>query len=110
MKGLRLNSRQIGTSQPLLTQEILNNIQVQIPRLEIQKRIVNIIKPLDEKIKVNEQINHNLAQMAQAIFKSWFVNFEPFGGEMPSNWLVVDFSTFLTPRIEKSNDPDIPLF
>lgn len=60
LKGLRLNSRQIGTSQPLLTQEILNNIQVQIPRLEIQKRIVNIIKPLDEKIKVNEQINHNL--------------------------------------------------
>ena len=110
LKGLRLNTRQIGTSQPLLTQEILNNIQVQIPRLEIQKRIVNIIKPLDNKIKVNEQINHNLEQMAQAIFKSWFVNFEPFGGKMPTSWRVVNFSTFLTPRIEKTNDLNTPLF
>ena len=86
LKGLRLNTRQIGTSQPLLTQEILNNIQVQIPRLEIQKRIVNIIKPLDNKIKVNEQINHNLEQQVNAIFKSWFIDFEPFRGEIPTSW------------------------
>lgn len=59
---------------------------------------------------VGGAVNHHLEQMAQAIFKSWFVDFEPFDGEMPSNWRVVDFSTFLTPRIEKSSDPDIPLF
>ena len=55
-------------------------------------------------------INHHLEQMAQAIFKSWFVSFEPFGGVMPNDWREVKFSTFLTPRIEKSNDPKIPLF
>ncbi|GHS88983.1 hypothetical protein FACS189487_08330 [Campylobacterota bacterium] len=48
--------------------------------------------------------------MAQAIFKSWFVDFEPFGGVMPSDWREVGFSSFLTPRIEKSNDQTIPLF
>ena len=48
--------------------------------------------------------------MAQAIFKSWFVDFEPWGGEMPDDWQEIKFSTFLTPRIEKSSDPTIPLF
>jgi type I restriction enzyme S subunit len=55
-------------------------------------------------------VNHHLEQMAQAIFKSWFVDFEPFGGVMPPDWQKVEFSSFLTPRIEKSNDPEIPLF
>ncbi|SLM18272.1 Restriction modification system DNA specificity domain protein (fragment) [uncultured spirochete] len=48
--------------------------------------------------------------MAQTIFKSWFVDFEPWGGEIPSDWQVVEFSSFLAPRIEKSSDPTIPLF
>jgi len=48
--------------------------------------------------------------MAQAIFKSWFVDFEPWGGVMPSDWQELEFSSFLTPRTEKSNDPKIPLF
>jgi len=48
--------------------------------------------------------------MAQAIFKSWFVDFEPWGGVMPENWQILKFSSFLMPRIEKSNDPTIPLF
>ena len=48
--------------------------------------------------------------MAQAVFKSWFVDFEPWGGVMPDDWQEADFSTFLTPRAEKSNDPSIPLF
>jgi type I restriction enzyme S subunit len=48
--------------------------------------------------------------MAQAIFKAWFVDFEPWGGERPGDWRILKFSSFLTPRIEKSNDPTIPLF
>jgi type I restriction enzyme S subunit len=55
-------------------------------------------------------LNHNLEQTARAIFKSWFVDFEPWGGTIPNDWEVVDFSTFLTPRTEKSNDQSIPLF
>ena len=48
--------------------------------------------------------------MAQAIFKSWFVDFEPWGGVMPDDWETMNFSSFLTPKVEKSNDPTIPLF
>ena len=55
-------------------------------------------------------VNHHLEQMAQAVFKSWFVDFEPWGREQPPDWRIIEFSSFLTPRIEKSNDPTIPLF
>ena len=55
-------------------------------------------------------LNHNLEQMARAIFKSWFVDFEPWDGEMPDDWRGVEFSTFLKPRTENSNDPAIPMY
>jgi type I restriction enzyme, S subunit len=48
--------------------------------------------------------------LTQAIFKSWFIDFEPWGGVKPTDWQVVKFSSFLIQRIEKSNDPTIPLF
>jgi type I restriction enzyme S subunit len=41
---------------------------------------------LDDKIAINKKINHHLEQMAQAIFKSWFMDFEPWGGVMPEDW------------------------
>ncbi|ECD3887690.1 restriction endonuclease subunit S [Salmonella enterica subsp. enterica serovar Poona] len=86
LKSLNLNHRHIGTSQPLLTQEILNSIVVNLPPLDEQIEIGRTLRLLDEKIVNNTAINHHLEQMAQAIFKSWFVDFEPFGGEMPNDW------------------------
>ena len=61
LSSLHLNERRIGTSQPLLTQSILNNIEVEIPELAIQKKISSILELLDEKIKLNNEINNNLA-------------------------------------------------
>lgn len=61
LTSLQLNERRIGTSQPLLTQSILNNIEVNIPSLEIQKKISNILETLDNKITLNNEINNNLA-------------------------------------------------
>ena len=55
-----------------------------------QEKIANILFPIDKKIAINSATNNNLEQQAQAIFKSWFVDFEPFGGTMPDNWKVVD--------------------
>lgn len=86
LKSLNLNQRHIGTSQPLLTQEILNSIKVMLPPLYEQYEIGRTLRALDDKIANNTAINHHLEQMAREIFKSWFVNFEPFGGEMPDNW------------------------
>lgn len=52
----------------------------------VQKNIGSFLANIDEKIKTNKEINKNLEQQAQALFKSWFVDFEPFNGTMPSDW------------------------
>jgi len=56
---------------------ILKAIEIPLPSLVVQKRIARIIKSLDDKIQLNRQTNQTLEQIAQAIFKSWFVDFEP---------------------------------
>lgn len=60
--------------------------KILLPPLAEQQRIAKILSSLDDKIELNNAINRNLEEQAQAIFKSWFVDFEPFGGEMPSDW------------------------
>lgn len=74
LSSLHLNERRIGTSQPLLTQNILNNIEVNVPTLAIQKNIASVLELLDEKIRLNNEINNNLEQQMQALYKAWFVD------------------------------------
>lgn len=109
LKSLKLNERHIGTSQPLLTQEILNKITVKIPTFKMQQQIVKVLSTLDDKIELNTQINHNLEEQAKAIFKSWFVDFEPFQngkfvdselGKIPQGWRIGILSDILTHRKE----------
>lgn len=97
LQSLQLNKRHIGTSQPLLTQEILNNIIVKLPSLAEQQSIATTLSCLDDKIEINNHISKTLEEMAQAIFKSWFVDFEPFQdgefvdselGRIPQGWKV----------------------
>lgn len=61
-----------------------------VPQYDLpkQKKIARVLSSLDNKIELNNKINKNLEQQAQAIFKSWFVDFEPFGGKMPEDWKV----------------------
>ena len=54
----------------------------------VQKNIGSFLANIDEKIKTNKEINKNLEQQAQAIFKSWFIDFEPFSNRKPSEWSV----------------------
>lgn len=77
-----------GTTIPSLRTETLNRIEVSLPPLATQQKIATILSSLDDKIELNNKINDNLEQQAQAIFKSWFVDFEPFGGKMPEGWRV----------------------
>jgi len=65
-----------GTSQPSIKKTDLFNLAIQIPPLQEQKAIAHILSTLDDKIEVNNQINKTLENMAQAIFKQWFVDFE----------------------------------
>lgn len=68
------------TGVPALAQPLKNfkNINILLPDLQVQKSIVSILEKLDDKIELNQRINENLEQQAQALFKSWFVDFEPF--------------------------------
>ena len=60
-----------------------------------QEKIANILFPIDKKIAINSATNNNLEQQAQAIFKSWFVDFEPFGGTMPKDWKNGNFAEII---------------
>ena len=74
LKGLRLNERHIGTSQPLLTQEILNKINCEVPSYPEQQRIAKLLGSLDRKINVNQKLNDNLQQQAMALYAEMFLN------------------------------------
>lgn len=66
--------------------DVIGNLELNLPDLITQKKIGRILSSLDDKIELNNRINKNLEEQAQALFKSWFVDFEPFGGVMPSDW------------------------
>lgn len=74
-------SMNVGSAVPSMTVNILNDIQISYPKnIEDQRRIASILSSLDRKIELNNKINADLEEMAQAIFKNWFVDFEPFKG------------------------------
>ncbi len=82
---------------PQITFTELANLPIELPPLSEQAKIVRFLKSLDDKIELNRRINENLEQQAQALFKSWFVDFEPFKkgefvdselGMIPKGWRV----------------------
>ncbi|CAI0860730.1 restriction endonuclease subunit S [Serratia quinivorans] len=78
LKHMDLNQYRSGSGQPLLNQSTLNGIPIVIPKYsEIRKLVGKKLFMLDKKITFNRQINKTLEQMAQALFKSWFVDFDP---------------------------------
>lgn len=66
--------------------DVVQNLEIEVPPYKEQRAIGKILKDIDDKIKLNNEINNNLEQQAQAIFKSWFVDFTPFDKKMPTNW------------------------
>ena len=82
LQTLHLNNYRVGSGQPLLNQTILLQIPTTIPDPSEQRRIAHILGTLDDKIELNRQINETLEATARAIFKSWFVNFDPVKAKM----------------------------
>ena len=72
-----LNVRANTTVQKTLNLKDVRDIPILIPPYGVKKSIENVALSLSEKVELNQQINQTLEQMAQAIFKSWFVDFEP---------------------------------
>ena len=71
-----------GSATPILNKGHFSQFKVSLPVKPVQNKIALILDSLDTKIEVNTEINHTLEQMAQALFKSWFVDFEPVKAKM----------------------------
>ena len=121
----------IGSAQKALTIDSLKKLDIYLPPLEEQEKIANILSSLDDKIELNNEMNKTLEEMAQSIFKRWFVDFEfpnedgqPYkssGGEMvdselgmiPKGWEVkkiselieVNDGTHASPKVSKEGFP-----
>ncbi|MBZ2053648.1 restriction endonuclease subunit S [Streptococcus sanguinis] len=89
-----------------ITTKMVKSMNIRIPDLNTQRAIANVLSSIDDKIETSKQINHHLEQMAQAIFKSWFVDFEPFGGKMPNDWTIGKLSDVLKLIKNGINDKD----
>jgi type I restriction enzyme S subunit len=74
---LSLNNWRAGSGQPLLNQVILSRIPAVAPLPNEQRAIAHILGTLDDKIELNRRMNETLEAMARALFKSWFVDFDP---------------------------------
>ena len=73
-------SRLAGSTQAYLTLDSIRQYPISSPSEVEMKKIVDILQSIDDKIELNKRINHNLEELAQALYKSWFVDFEPFKG------------------------------
>ena len=109
-----------GTTIKNVSLETMRNYSFLAPSIEEQKKIASILSSLDDKIELNRRINENLEQQAQALFKSWFVDFEPFRdgefveselGMIPKGWRVGSLeelcsfiSRGLTPKYNDSSE------
>lgn len=100
-----IDSKAIGSTQKALTIETLCKFNIKIPsEVEDQRRIASLLSSLDRKIELNNKINADLEEMAQTIFKNWFVDFEPFKdgkfvdselGMIPEGWKVGSYSEMI---------------
>ena len=94
-----------STAVPIINKSTFSSYEIKIPDLFTQQEIAGILSSLDAKIETNNKLNEKLEEMAQAIFKSWFVDFEPFKdkpfhetelGMIPEGWEVGSLSDIAT--------------
>lgn len=72
-----IEQRNTGSSVPLINLTVLRQLPIPLPPLPEQQAIARILGALDDKIELNRRMNHTLEEMARALFKSWFVDFDP---------------------------------
>ncbi|MEK3731705.1 restriction endonuclease subunit S [Paenibacillus sp. FSL M8-0334] len=107
----------VGATMPSLNTKIMSSLEIQAPELNVQVAISKLLSSLDKKIELNNAINKNLEEMAQALFKRWFVDFEfpnengePYkssGGEfeeselglIPRGWSVGTFQNLISDTV-----------
>ena len=105
-----------GSALPRIILKDFKGVNIRVPSLDDQRRIASILSSLDRKIELNNKINADLEEMAQAIFKNWFVDFEPFKdgkfvdselGMIPEGWKVGtlgDITKNKSAKVKEKND------
>jgi type I restriction enzyme S subunit len=105
-------SLNVGSAVPSMTVPIIEDIEIFLPSLDEQKRIVKVLSSLESKIELNRQINDNLEQQAQALYKYWFIDFEPFKdgkfieselGQIPEGWRIYTLNELMD--IKRGSSP-----
>jgi type I restriction enzyme S subunit len=86
LNTIGLNNWRTGSGQPLLNQEILRRIPTAVPEPMEQRAISHILGTLDDKIELNRRMSQTLEATARALFKAWFVDFEPVRAKMEGRW------------------------
>ena len=98
-----VNSFDTGATRGNINAKTYGDMEIELPSRKVQDKIVSILSSLDRKIELNNKINADLEEMAQAIFKNWFVDFEPFKdgkfvdselGMIPEGWKVGTLGEF----------------
>lgn len=106
-----VNSFDTGATRGNINAKTYGDMEIELPSRKVQDKIVSILSSLDRKIELNNKINADLEEMAQAIFKNWFVDFEPFKdgkfvdselGMIPEGWKVGRADDFYQINIGKT--------
>ena len=92
-----------GATRNALTKGMIEQLEVELPSIEQQTKIVSVLDVIQEKIRINEKINDNLEQQAMALFKSYFVDFKSTGGIVPDSWKEYRLGDFLPVITGKKN-------
>lgn len=103
VEHLQSIGEQAVSTYPTIKSSDIENLKICLPSLPTQQKIANILSSLDDKIEVNRRIDEQLEELAGALFKSWFVDFEPFKdgefveselGMIPKGWRVTNLKDF----------------
>lgn len=99
-----------GGTRNALTKKMIEDLEIELPTLEMQKKVASVLSALDEKIALNQQINNNLEQQVQAIYQNWYEN--NLGKDLPSTWKTVklgDFATIQKKTFNPSKEKEVLL-
>ena len=103
IESLQAIAEQSTSTYPSIKPSDIEDIEIDLPELETQKKIGSTLRMLDRKIALNEEINDNLQQQAAALFESWFVNYDPWDGVQPSEWENAPLGSFV--EIKRGGSP-----
>lgn len=83
-------AEQSVSAYPSIKPSDIENLEFLLPDRKTQEKIVSILRSIDKKIVQNNEINNNLQEQMEALHRSWFIDYAPFGDAKPSNWIKAD--------------------